>query len=115
MQPEDRLDALLSARLSAGGAVAAADSPVHDDEMARLLAVIDALEPLRVAQPDASFAHALEDRLLEYGGVLGERWDDDFVVLTPTIPGEDFPTIPSTDELARRGNDFPTLPGYDST
>lgn len=66
MQPEDRLEALLSARLTTGerkGPVSLAPEP-GDEQLAGLLAIVDALEPLRAVEPDPTFVSALEARLL---------------------------------------------------
>lgn len=63
MQPEDRLDALLSSdlvRTSRPGALPG------DDALEPLLVAAAALQPLREAHPSAAFADALEARLLAH-------------------------------------------------
>ncbi len=93
MQPEDRLEALLSARLTTGeqeGPVALAPEP-GDEQLAGLLAIVDALEPLRTIQPDPAFVSALEARLLARAAELksgASAAEDD-----ATLLDADFPTV----------------------
>jgi hypothetical protein len=67
MHPEDRLDALLTARRrddGEGRRGSAALDAAGDDALAPLLESAYRLEPLRAAQPDRRFAQALEARLV---------------------------------------------------
>ena len=62
MQPEDRLDALLSSRRVE--TVAAAQQWPADDPLAPLLSAADQLTALATAEPELGFASALEAQLL---------------------------------------------------
>jgi hypothetical protein len=114
MQPEDRLEALLSARLAAGGRtgpVSLAPEP-GDEQLTGLLAVVDALEPLRAVEPDPAFVSALEARLLARVAELnsGAAAADNDAALFDA----DFPTVTTlSDRRLRNGhnaNHQPALP-----
>ena len=105
MQPEDRLEALLSARLTTGereGPVSLAPEP-GDEQFTGLLAIVDALEPLRAVEPDAAFVSALEARLLARAAALnsgaGAAQDD------ATLRDAGFPTVTALpDRRLRNGH-----------
>lgn len=104
MQPEDRLEALLSARLTTGdqaGQVSLAPEP-GDEQFASLLAIVDALEPLRTVAPDSAFVSALEARLLARAAELnsGASAADD-----ATARDASFPTVTALpDRRLRNGH-----------
>jgi len=114
MQPEDRLEALLSARLIAGGRTGPASLAPEpgDEQLAGLLAIVDALEPLRTVEPDPAFVSALEARLLARAAELNSgaaAAEND-----ATTFDADFPTVTALpDRRLRNGhnsNHQPTLP-----
>ncbi len=63
MEPEYRLDALLSQREQWNGSRRAASGAPSDDELAPLVAVVDRLSALRSANPAPAFARTLEAQL----------------------------------------------------
>lgn len=74
MRIEDRLDALLSARLNNTSQVPDTWVAV-DDELLPLLQAADALSPFRSAQPSAEFTTAMEVRLLALNASLMKQLD----------------------------------------
>lgn len=79
MQTDDRLDALLSARLHNTSPIP--DTWVAlDDELLPLLQAADVLTPFRNAQPSAEFARTLEGRLLTLNASLMKQFDEPAVV-----------------------------------
>jgi len=75
MRIEDRLDAILSARLHNTSQLP--DTWVAtDDELLPLLRVVDALTPFRNARPSAEFATAMEARLLALNASLMKQPDE---------------------------------------
>jgi hypothetical protein len=79
MQTEDRLDALLNARLHNTSPLPDTWVAV-DDELLPLLRAADALRPFRSAQPSAEFATAMEGRLLALNASLMKQLDEPAVV-----------------------------------
>ena len=95
MLPEDRFDALLSPRL--------AMPPLHTDLsdedaiFAPLLSAASQLFVLADARPSATFAQALEDRFLAHAAALADAGTTTRIDYTAqTLPGSDFPTLPSS-------------------
>ncbi len=67
MQPEDRLDALLTSRRARGDSALAGG---RGGDLSPLLDAADRLAPLASARPGTDFAQALESRLLKHGNQL---------------------------------------------
>ncbi len=85
MRIDDRLDALLSARLH--NTSPQPDTWVAvDDELLPLLQAADALTPFRNAQPSAEFATAMEGRLLALNASLMKQLDEPAADEAPAAP-----------------------------
>lgn len=106
MLPEDRLDALLSPRV----AIPQPYADLSDDDVTfgPLLAAAAQLAVLAEARPNATFVQALEDRFLARAAILADaHMATQISYNTPTLPGNDFPTLPGTHTFA----DTPISPG----
>ncbi|MGE5335292.1 MAG: hypothetical protein ACM3N4_11370 [Nitrososphaerota archaeon] len=119
MQPEDRLDALLSlhdeAQEEHGAPPSAnipADSLIGDDDLQPLLDAAYRVAELRSEAPSPDFAARLKTRFLAQAAYLEERAGDAPELLggiendTTTLPPVDAPPLIA-------GNDDPTLPGIE--
>ena len=113
MLPEDRLDALLSTR----GALSLLPPPSawpsdEDAALGPLLAAAARLAPLTESWPDATFAQALEERLLARAAALaGADLPTQIGYTAPTLPGSDFPTLPGAQTYADTYAGAPTQAG----
>src|SRR5258707_9798536 len=75
MLPGDRLDALLVTRTRG--------TPAEEGELRLLLDTAALFEPLAAAQPDQSYADALESRLLAHAAALSARGMSTAAFATP--------------------------------
>lgn len=107
MLPEDRLDALLSPRR----AMPQLPTGMSDQDMplAPLLAAAAQLAVLADARPSATFAQALEERFLARAAALADAGTATRIGYTAqTLPGSDFPTLPSSYTAVGSRADSPT-------
>ena len=113
MQPEDRLDALLSLRAYGASQPGEAPSPSGlnghhggNEDLQPLLDANDRLSVLRVAEPSTDFANHLEALFLATAASLGNDDGSDW-----TSQPHDAGWLPVREAPPLVGNDDPTLPG----
>lgn len=113
MQPEDRLDALLSLRVNGASQTDEASSAhalngYHggNEDLQPLLDANDRLSALRVAEPSTDFADHLEALFLATAASMGNDDSSDW-----TSQPHDAGWLPVREAPPLVGNDDPTLPG----